>query len=115
MAEKSLGIIVPNGLGPISATVNMPALTNALAYQAASYRVQHAPGNTGKVYVGDSTLEPGSGVGMFGYLPELGNADARPYDSLVPWGQISNTVDMSTVFVDTEIPTDGVLITYMEA
>ena len=82
---------------------------------ATSYRVQHMPGNTGKVWIGDSTLEPSTGTGVIGYLPELGNSDAKPYDSQNQWGPISNLIDMATIFIDTENPTDGAIVTYMEA
>ncbi len=119
MAEKSLPVIVPGGNGPKSATSGIGStqadMPNGLPIMAASYRVQHWPGNTGKIWVGDSTLEPGTGTGVYGYVTELASADAKPYDSQTPWGPISNLIDMSTVFVDTENLTDGVLITYLEA
>lgn len=118
MPEKSLGVIVPGGTGPKAATVNIGAtqadMPNGLPIMAASYRVQHWPGNTGKIWVGDSTLEPGTGTGVFGYVPEPAAADTKPYESQAPWSPVTNLIDMSTVLVDTENATDGALITYLE-
>src|SRR5690348_354258 len=112
MAEKSLGVVFPAANGPAPATDNQ--LNPAATVWANGYRVQHWPGNTGRIAVGDSTLDFATGTGVFGYIPPPGDASWPMYQSQQMPTRQQFPFDMSAVFVDTENANDGVLITYLE-
>jgi hypothetical protein len=111
--ERSLGVIVPGGTGPKRATANQQDPTKPV--WAHSYRVQHYQnGNVGRGYVGSSSMDPSTGVDVFGFLPEIATSQPWPaYQSPAVHG-MQNPINMAGVYIDSDDPTDEFLVTLIQ-
>lgn len=107
MAEFSLGVIDINS-GKARATANQTDPTASV--WCSSYRVQHWDGNTGKGYVGDSTLEPSTGTGVFGFFLDPTQNWPILYESPAAVGT-TTPYDLSLVYIDGTVATDKFLVT----
>lgn len=108
MADRVLGVITPGGAA-VPATANQSDPTAKVT--AYAYRVQHMPGNTGRLWVGDPTLDVAFGQGIIGWEPAPGDG-GKFFES--KWTGLTDQFNMADIRVDTDVPTDSVLISYTE-
>lgn len=109
MALKSLGV-VKTGANPVRATTNLSDPTATV--WAHSFTIQRYSG-TSRQFAGDSTLNAGTGNGVFGFIPELATGLPQFWKSETVESQ-QFPFDMSAVYVDSETAGEDILISYIE-
>ncbi len=107
MPTQELGkVTVPVPGTPVQATVNQTRPSERLAVNA--YMAQCLPSNTGKVYVGNKTMNKTTLAGVTGIL-------AVPTANTIPSFSVSASpvligFDMTFVYVDADVAGEGCII-----
>src|SRR5688572_19724312 len=78
--------------------------------QSGQVQYQAPIGNTGTLYVGDSTVNPTTQKGI-----PLRPGDAIGFEGMYYYGKINNNLDLSGIYVHSTISTDKVVITHFIA
>ena len=106
MAQFSLGKIVVNPAGtPIRLTANQSA--PGANYPAHSYLVEALSGNTGKIYIGTSTLDKTTLAGVYAILPPPTANIFPSFSATVSYSP--NHFNLAEIYVDVDNAGEGVV------
>lgn len=78
--------------------------------QTSQVQYQAPYGNSGTLYIGDSSVNPTTQLGI-----PLKPGDAVGFEGMKFYGTIDNNLDLSRIYIHSTQPTDKVVVTYFIA
>lgn len=116
---SAIGPSALHSLGKITVTTaGTPVQVTGSKTLARSAIIFADPSNTGKIWIGLSTLVKGTRVGLLGLLVAPSSSNV-PSWSLTPYvvdgrGQQA-TIDLSTIYLDSDVNGEGAVVAYVAA
>lgn len=110
MANLSLGKITATAGAPVRITTNQTSASASLPVH--SYLIEALSTNTGKVYIGNSTLNRTTLAGVYAILPPATTSVYPSFSSAVSYApSIFNAAD---IWIDVDTSTEGVLASVVQ-
>lgn len=107
-----MAIYKPTSLGKVVVTTagtRKQILTTSTPAQIV--QIQQFPGNTGKIYIGGSTLVGSTGVGVYFVLPIPTVNSLSSW--LLQWPDSHAMFDLADLYLDAEVNGEGAIVSYV--
>lgn len=116
LESKREFIVTVKPLGKISvATAGGRVAASSTPVMVCRVHFQAVTGETGKVYIGDSTLNLATSAGVIHMFWPTGAGGGQPQDlDIVDHAGSGNAIDLSTLSIGAQIAGEGCLVTYFQ-